>query len=475
MATSKTVEDVLFPGIGVRVERVSDASGGLVVEAVSTGRPGRCPECRMQARRVHSSYQRSVDQRPLGSRRVVVRLRVRRYFCDRGSCSRRTFVEQVGGLTERHRRSSVGLTGRLRSIAVELCDRPAARLCHRLRLTAGRTRLLSLLKAPAVPDSAPRVLGVDEFAFRKGCTYGTVLVDVEAGRDVDVLPDRTSETFAAWLTEHPGAEIICRDRATAYTKAAKEAAPGALEIADRWHLLQNLSAAVEKTCHQHRNCLRKHTEEETETATNVPEPPPMLLPPAELPRTQIIERTRHRYEDVHRLLEKGWTISAIARRLNLDRKTVRRFRDTDLDQLLVSARDRRPNGVLEPFKGYLNARFTEAQGQVSGTRLFLEIRERGTPAAARSSASTSPSCARAPPNPSGPTSPALGRSPRGSCARATRSPTARRSGCFRSGSPARTSPGPATWPARSPIWCVTGADTCSSSGSARPSRTLRSR
>ncbi len=83
--------------------------------------------------------------------------------------------------------------------------------------------------------------------------------------------------------------------------------------------------------------------------TEVPEPPPMLLPPAELPSTQIIERTRHRYEDIHRLLEKRWTISAIARRLNLDRKTVRRFRDTDLDELLASARERRPNGVLEPF------------------------------------------------------------------------------------------------------------------------------
>jgi hypothetical protein len=107
---------------------------------------------------------------------------------------------------------------------------------------------------------------------------------------------------------------------------------------------------VEKTCHQHRNCLRKHSQEETETSTQVPVPPPTLLPPAELPRTQIIERTRHRYEDIHRLLEKGWTISAIARKLVLDRKTVRRFRDTDLDQLLGSARDRRSNGVLEPFK-----------------------------------------------------------------------------------------------------------------------------
>ncbi|MET9765608.1 ISL3 family transposase [Streptomyces sp. NPDC006372] len=371
---SKTVEDVLFPGIDVRVEGVSDFSDVLVVEVASTACPGRCPNCRRQARRVHSTYQRTLDERPLGSRRVVVRLRVRRYFCDRGSCSRMTFVEQVPGLSARYRRSSTGLVGWLRSIAMELGGRPAARLCRRLQLTAGRTRLLRLLTAPAVPDCAPRVLGVDEFAFRKGCTYGTVLVDVEAGWVVDVLPDRTSETFAAWLKEHPGAEIICRDRATAYTKAVREAAPDAVEVADRWHLLQNLSAAVEKTCHQHRDCLRKRAEEET--VTEVPEVPPMLSPPAELPRTQIIERTRHRYEDIHRLLEKRWTISAIARRLNLDRKTVRR-RDTDLDQLLVSARERRPNGVLEPFKAYLNTRFTEAQGQVSGTRLFLEIQARG--------------------------------------------------------------------------------------------------
>lgn len=336
---SKTVEDVLFPGIDVRVEGVSDSSGVLMVEAVSTARPGRCPNCRKQAHRVHSTYQRFLDERPLGSRRVIVRLRVRRYFCDRKSCSRTTFVEQVPGLSARYRRSSTGLAGWLRSIAIELGGRPAARLCLRLRLTAGRTRLLRLLTAPPVPDRAPRVLGVDEFAFRKGCTYGTVLVDVEAGRVVDVLPDRTSETFAAWLKEHPGAEIICRDRATAYTKAVREASPNALEVADRWHLLQNLSAAVEKTCHQHRDCLRKRAEEETASeVAELPEVTPMLLPPAELPRTQIIERTRHRYEDIHRLLEKRWTISAIARRLNLDRKTVRRFRDTDLDQMLASAR-----------------------------------------------------------------------------------------------------------------------------------------
>jgi transposase len=132
---------------------------------------------------------------------------------------------------------------------------------------------------------------------------------------------------------------------------------------------------VEKTCHQHPNCLRKRAEKET--VTEAPEPPPDAVTAPGPARTQIIERTRHRYEDIHRLLDKRWTISAITRRLNLDRKTVRRFRDTDLDELLASARERRPNGVLKPFKAYLNARFTEAQSQVSGTHLFLEFQARG--------------------------------------------------------------------------------------------------
>lgn len=201
-----------------------------------------------------------------------------------------------------------------------------------------------------------------------------MLVDVEAGRVVDVLPDRTSATFAAWLTEHPGAEIICRDRASAYIKAVKGAAPHALEVADRWHLLQNLSAAMGKTCHQHRDCLRKRAEEEP--VTEVPELPPMLLPPGTAPHPD--HRTHPPPLRGHPP-PAGETLDDQRHRPPSEphRKTARRFRDTDLDELLASAREQRPNGVLGPFKSYLNARFTEAQGQVSGTRLFLEIQARG--------------------------------------------------------------------------------------------------
>ncbi|MCC9705042.1 transposase [Streptomyces sp. MNU76] len=150
-----------------------------------------------------------------------------------------------------------------------------------------------------MPERAPRVLGVDEFAFRKGWRYGTVLVDVEAARVVDVLPDRDAATFAGWLREHPGAEIICRDRASAYSSAVREAAPGAQEVADRWHLLHNLSSAVEKTCHQHRSCLRKQAEADRDA-----EPRRIIdpLPPPTLPPTKIAVRTVDRYSDIHSLV-----------------------------------------------------------------------------------------------------------------------------------------------------------------------------
>ncbi|WP_343240032.1 transposase [Streptomyces sp. SID12488] len=184
---------------------------------------------------------------------------------------------------------------------------------------------------------------------------------------VDVLPDRTSETFAAWLTAHPGAEIICRDRASAYTKAIKEAAPDAMEIADRWHLLQNLSDAVEETCHQHRPCLKKHAERGGDRLIQMP------LVDA-LPPTRIVQRVLHHHAEVTRMVVVGHPLSDIARRLGLDRKTVRRYRDTSRDHLLNSTRDRRPK-KLDGFKPFLQQQY--AAGITNGRTLFKQIRERG--------------------------------------------------------------------------------------------------
>lgn len=361
-------EGVFFPGTtGVRVERVEVLAEGVSVLVSSTCSWRSCPDCGFSSRRVHSRYGRQLDDRPIAGRPVLVRVIMRRFFCDSPTCMRRTFVEQIDGVTEPYQRASSGLRIWLRAVAAELGGRPGARLCRQLDVPAGRMRLLRHLHAPSAPDRAPRVLGVDEFAFRRGRRYGTILLDVETHQVVDVLPDRTSETLAAWLREHIGAQIVCRDRASAYTRAIKEAAPNATEVADRWHLLRNLSLAVEQVCHQHRACLRKYAEHQQHS--QIVQPTLDLLP-----ATLIVDRVRRRHEEINHMVGIGYPISEIARRLGIDRKTVRRYRDTDLDVLLASARDRR-NVPLDQFKPHLQAEF--AAGHTNATDLYQQICEQG--------------------------------------------------------------------------------------------------
>jgi transposase len=353
----ETLKDVLFPGLNLVVRQAVVADDGLMIDATGCGPPGACPQCQQPARRVHSRYWRHIAGLPVSSHRLIVRLRVRRFFCDEVRCPRRTFVEQVAGMTEPRRRSSTAARSAMRAVAVELGGRPGARLCTKLRLYGRRTTILGQLTAPPVPARAPRILGIDEFAFRKGRTYGTVLVDIESSRPVDVLPDRETGTVAAWLQEHPGAEIICRDRLMAFTKAIRQAAPAALEVADRWHLLQNLSTAVEKTCRRHRECLRRPVGAET-------------IPPLATRETPLLERVRRRHAEVNELASTGLSLSAIGRRLQLDRKTVRRYRNKDLAGLLASAQDR-GHGVPDPFIEHVQHRFQA--GCTSSMQLYREV------------------------------------------------------------------------------------------------------
>ncbi|MFE5873583.1 ISL3 family transposase [Streptomyces roseifaciens] len=339
-----------------------------------------CPGCGVFSGRVHSRYVRRLADSPVGGRRVVIELRVRRFRCRERGCTRATFAEQINGLTFRYGRRSSGLQSVLRHVALMLAGRAGARLVETLASVVSRSTLLRLVRALPDPEPAtPRVLGVDEFALRKGHVYGTILVDIETRRPVDLLPGRSVATVAQWLTDHPGVEVICRDRSVAYAEAGRLGAPDAIHVADRWHIWKNLAEAVEKTVVQHRALLRKPQEE-------APARPPFMPPgftelvtsaaPAGPRETgRLSDRVRRQHTAVHDLLAQGKGLRSIARELGLARNTVRRLAHADSpDELLVGQWTGRTS-ILDPHKPYLHQRWND--GRTNAAQLFTELRERG--------------------------------------------------------------------------------------------------
>jgi transposase len=302
-------------------------------------------------------------------------LSVRRFRCRNTGCPVKVFCERVPAVVACSAQRTVRLTQTLNDVGFALGGKAGSRHSQRQGMAVSASTLLRYIRrCPLLVAPTPRVLGVDDFALHRGRSYGTLLVDGETHRPVDLLADRTAEVLTAWLQAHPGVEVITRDRSTEYARGASQGAPLAIQVADRWHVLVNFREAFERLLDRLRPQLAAYTTSGT-------------LPITIYDRSrrrgtkdqaqQQASRTRRygRYAQVKTLHAQGLNILQIAKQLHLSRQTVRKYISSETFPDIQ--RSKRQKSILDAYAAYLQTRWDE--GCHDSRRLWREIREQGYP------------------------------------------------------------------------------------------------
>lgn len=330
---------LLPASVALSVDGLTIADSTVTLFLRTTSEVANCPLCGGPSRHVHSRYARRVSDLPYQGRATTLHLTARKFFCKNKDCPRAVFCERLPDLVASHGRSTARLLGVQRAVGLALGGEPGSRLADRIGMPTSATTLLRRVKrAASKPVNTPRVLGVDDWAWRKGQRYGTILVDLERGVVIDLLPSRDGEALKRWLREHPGVEVISRDRAGAYAQAAAEAAPQAVQVADRWHLLKNVREMLERFLERHRAELKGAALALAQPLAPQGEPPTVAAPhpdeapegpapsaPSEQPLQQPTTGRQDRFEEARRRHASGQPIRQIAGEMRLSRGAVRRY------------------------------------------------------------------------------------------------------------------------------------------------------
>lgn len=369
---------LLPPSEHLRLETIDGDAWGITVVLAATAPAAACPACAHPATRVHSGYRRTLADLPWASTPVRLHLHVRRFFWDRPSCQRRTFTERLPAVAPPYARATPRLAHAQADTGLALGGAAGARLLTRQGLPTSRNTVLRRLRRlppPTVPP--PTVVGVDDWAQRKGRAYGTIIVDLERRRPIALLPDRSSQAVTAWLAERPSVRVIARDRAEGYAAGAAQGAPTATQVADRWHVLANVRQAVEVELGQHD--LRLPTVEPAPLAPEGvagPEPISCATPSGRRADARRLTRRDERLDQYHRLRaarRQGLPLAVSARRAGISRRTACRW----LAAGAFPERKRRTGdtSALAPYHDYLLRRWGE--GCHNATHLWREVRARG--------------------------------------------------------------------------------------------------
>lgn len=383
MAASPAPLPLLLPDQHrLKLEQIERDEHLIVIRASATGTSAACPACGVDSDRVHSRYSRTLRDLPSQGLTIRIRLQTRRFYCHHDACRQYVFTERFPTLTQPHARQTNRHRGTLGLIGYFLGGEAGFRLARLLGVECSADSILRVVKTlSSAQNPGTRVLGVDDWAWRKGHTYGTVLVDLERHQPIDLLPDRESKTLAHWLKAHPGVEVISRDRAGAYADAARKGAPEALQIADRFHILCNLTQVIQRLLERFAGSLQRLQVAEPDIGnpsclerTMVIEPTGAAVKPIKQQQQSVRDREvrKARYDAVHAAHREGLSKSAIARQFNLTHATVRRLLKAEE---FPERAPRRHRSALDSFRDYLQMRWTE--GCHNASQLCRELRQKG--------------------------------------------------------------------------------------------------
>ena len=349
---------------GLLIDDVEIGADRVVITARCRAAASTCPDCGRQSRRVHSRYVRRLLDLPSHGRAVQLKVAIRRFRCAEPGCPRRIFAERLGDtVAGRSARRTFRLEAIVHHLGVALGGRPAATLARRLMLPVSKDTLLRVVRRHAARDRSPlSVIGIDDWAWKRGQRYGSIICDLERRCIVDLLPDGEPGTVEAWLSRHPEIAIISRDRGGGYGRAAARAAPQAVQVADRWHLMENASAAFLEAV---RRSMRPIRQALGSTVID-----PALLTCAERLQHDGYLRRQEAYGAIRALVQTGTSIREIVRRTGRSRKLVREIARGGGGDVF-----RCRSNSLEPHLAWLDAEW--AAGCRNGAELWRRLRSSG--------------------------------------------------------------------------------------------------
>ena len=366
---------------GMLIEQIHITENGLVIEVVATHPQSCCPLCSQTSLSIHSHYRRILRDAPCAGRRVQLFLTARRFYCRNPYCERRVFTERLPTFVEPWARMTIRYCQQLTDIGLATCGKGGVRLAARLGIQTSRQTILRRIMAlPDVARGSVVFVGIDDFSFRRGYRFGTILVNLESHRVVDLLPDRQAETAARWMYQQPDLAVVSRDRGGEYASAAREGAPQAIQCADRFHVVKNLTEAVQvllARCQAEILAEKKQDEpsqdEQDKPIISIEEwrPPE----PAHVEKVRLARRAGRyaRYQQVVELRQQGIKPQDIAQQLGHSDRTVHRWLAA---KAFPEAKKRRKRqSSFDAFAPYVLKRWQD--GERNGLALWREIKAQG--------------------------------------------------------------------------------------------------